>query len=71
MVKALKRARGFIRHEMARELTLRHTPELFFEADTSFDEAGRIDEILRHERVQHDLHHDEREEDGDREDSSS
>lgn len=71
VVKALKRARGFIRHEMARELTLRYTPELFFEADTSFDEAGRIDEILRHERVQHDLQHDEREEGGDEEDSSS
>ena len=60
-MKALKRARGFIRHEMARELTLRYTPELFFEADTSFDEAGRIEEILRHEKVQHDLHSDDEE----------
>lgn len=65
VVKALKRARGFIRHEMARELTLRYTPELFFEADLSFDEAGRIENILRHERVQNDLHREDEDQDQD------
>lgn len=54
-VKALRRAAGFIRHEMARELTLRVTPNLSFEADTSFETAGRIEDILHHPRVRQDL----------------
>ncbi len=58
-VKALKRASGFIRHEMARELSLRYIPNLFFEADTSFETAERIEDILRHEKVRRDLTDDE------------
>lgn len=55
VVKGLKRARAFIRHEVARQVDLRVAPDLFFEADTSFDEASRIDALLRSPQVSRDL----------------
>ncbi|MCL1855988.1 MAG: 30S ribosome-binding factor RbfA, partial [Clostridia bacterium] len=33
MLKALKRAAGFVRHELGRRMIIRHTPEISFEAD--------------------------------------
>ncbi len=44
---ALKRAAPYLRGQVARQLTLRHTPALRFEFDASFDQAGRIDTLLR------------------------
>ena len=55
VVKGLKRARSFIRHEVARQVDLRVVPDLFFEADTSFDEASKIDALLRSPEVRRDL----------------
>lgn len=55
VVKGLKRARAFIRHEVARQVDLRVAPDLFFEADTSFDEASHIDALLRRPDVRRDL----------------
>ncbi|MBR9973364.1 30S ribosome-binding factor RbfA [Magnetospirillum sulfuroxidans] len=55
VVKGLKRARAFLRHEVARQVDLRIAPELFFEADTSFDEASHIDALLRSPEVRRDL----------------
>jgi ribosome-binding factor A len=43
-----------IRHELARELNLRFTPRLSFQPDRSFDEAQKVDRILRSERVRRD-----------------
>lgn len=51
----LKRAKAFLRHEVAREVELRVVPELWFEADTTFDEASRIDRLLRSPEVRRDL----------------
>ena len=46
-VKALNRASGFMRSELAKEVELRVTPSLTFEADTSLDYARRIDNLLQ------------------------
>lgn len=44
---ALKRAAPYLRGQLGRRLTLRHTPALRFEFDASFDQAGRIEALLR------------------------
>jgi ribosome-binding factor A len=45
-LEGLKAAGGFIRHEVAERLQLRHPPELFFELDRSQQYGARIDELL-------------------------
>jgi ribosome-binding factor A len=55
VVDGLQRAAPHLRHQLARAINLRHTPELRFRADTSFDEAARIDALLRSPRVQRDI----------------
>lgn len=55
VIEGLQRAAPYLRHQLARAINLRHTPELRFRADTSFDEAARVDELLRSPRVQRDL----------------
>ena len=54
-VAALNRAAGYLRGLLGREVTLRHTPRLFFTADASFERAQRIDEVLQRPRVRRDL----------------
>src|SRR5436853_5224258 len=41
-MKALRRATGFLRHELATRLVLRYMPELVFKLDTSIEEGARI-----------------------------
>jgi ribosome-binding factor A len=55
VVAALNRHQRFIRGRIAPELDLKFAPELRFFVDRTFDEYGRIDSILRSERVQRDL----------------
>lgn len=59
IVEALNRHRRFIRGRIAPELELKFAPEVKFFVDTTFDEFGRIDALLRSERVQRDLHKDD------------
>lgn len=47
MVRALGQARGAIRRVLAGKIQMKFTPELAFRADESFDEAQRIEELLR------------------------
>ena len=51
----LARSAGYLRREMAKEVRLRHVPELAFAGDTSFDHASRIDELLNRPEVRRDL----------------
>jgi ribosome-binding factor A len=51
----LTRSAGYLRRELAKEVLLRHAPELSFAADTSFEHASRIDELLRRPEVERDL----------------
>jgi ribosome-binding factor A len=59
---ALKRAAPFLRGRIARELDLRYAPELRFALDESFEEADRIESLLRSPKVARDL--DEKDDDG-------
>ena len=54
IVPALQRAAGFMRSRLASALTLRHTPDLTFAHDTSFDQAQRIDALLQRTASDHD-----------------
>lgn len=63
IVEALNRHRKFIRGRIAPELDLKFAPEVKFFVDDTFDEFGRIDALLRSERVQRDLHKDDEESD--------
>lgn len=55
VISALKRAGAFLRGQVAREVRLKYTPGLRFMADESFDEANRIDNLLRRPEVVRDL----------------
>lgn len=46
---AVKRSAGFVRHEVAGRLSLRHTPELVFIYDNSIEHGIRINRILNEE----------------------
>ncbi len=52
---ALNRAAAFLRSQLGREIHLRHTPRLSFQADHSFDEAAKINALLHNPRVQRDV----------------
>lgn len=47
LVEALNRAAPYLQSQLAREVSLKFTPRLSFQADASFDEARRIDALLR------------------------
>ncbi|MFQ5984564.1 MAG: 30S ribosome-binding factor RbfA [Alphaproteobacteria bacterium] len=47
----LKRAAPYLRSRVARAVELKFAPELVFRADTSFDQAGRIEELLKEPAV--------------------
>src|SRR5262245_20501534 len=55
VLEALERNRKYIRGEVARAVNLKFAPEIRFLADATFDEARRIDEILRSPKVAQDL----------------
>jgi ribosome-binding factor A len=65
IVAALNRHHRFIRGRIAPELDLKFAPDVRFFVDTTFDEFGRIDAILRSERVQQDLKNRDDEDDND------
>jgi len=54
VLKALDRNRKILRQEVARRVNLKFAPDLRFLRDESFDEAARIDALLRSERVARD-----------------
>jgi len=55
VIAALNRSAGFLRGRLGRELTIRHTPELRFAFDESFDKADELDRLLRSPPVARDL----------------
>ena len=62
-VAALRRAAPYLRGLVAHGLRLKYAPNLSFQADTSFDEADRIGQLLRSPQVARDLHHEDDDED--------
>lgn len=61
----LKRGAGHLRRLVAQEVKLRVAPQIVFALDRSFDEASRIDALLRREDVARDLGADGTRADGD------
>ena len=47
MMKALKSAAGFIRHELAQKMNIRKIPELRFVYDDTIEKAQKIEELLK------------------------
>ena len=45
-LKALERAKGYIRSGLARRVRLRTIPELFFRIDDTYEKGKRIDELF-------------------------
>jgi ribosome-binding factor A len=56
---ALNRHKRFIRGRIAPELDLKFAPEIRFLVDETFEEFGKIDSLLKSDRVQRDLHPDD------------
>lgn len=65
VIAALERSRKLLRQEVARRVNLKFAPDLRFRRDETFDEAARIDALLRSEKVQRDLEADAAEPDDD------
>lgn len=55
IVAALNRHRKFIRGRVAPQINMKYAPEIRFFVDDTFDEASRIDSLLRSDRVRRDL----------------
>jgi ribosome-binding factor A len=61
---ALERNKKMLRQEVARRVNLKYAPDLRFRRDETFDEAARIDALLRSERVRRDVESGASDEDG-------
>jgi ribosome-binding factor A len=55
IVAALNRHQRFIRGRVAPEIDLKFAPEIRFFIDETFEQFGKIDALLRSDRVQRDL----------------
>lgn len=55
VIKALEKNKKLLRQEVARRVNLKFAPDLRFRRDESFDEAARIDALLKSEKVQRDI----------------
>ena len=68
VIAALERNKRFLRGEVARRVNLKFAPDIRFRVDERFDEAERIEKLLRTPAVQKDLEQDlEQDPDSDRE----
>jgi ribosome-binding factor A len=55
VIAALERNKKFLRGEVARRVNLKFAPDVRFRVDERFDEAERIEKLLRTPAVQRDL----------------
>src|ERR1044072_1206861 len=65
VIEALERNKRFLRGEIAHQVNLKFAPDIRFRADERFDEAERIEKLLRTPAVQRDLKREDGREDGD------
>ncbi|MBM3465168.1 MAG: 30S ribosome-binding factor RbfA [Armatimonadetes bacterium] len=56
-LKGLESARGFVRRELHKEITLRHIPEVSFFLDESLDRGMRVNELLATALREDEAHH--------------
>ena len=57
VIEALDRNKKFVRGEIARRVNLKFAPEIRFRIDERFEEAERIEKLLRTPQVRRDLAH--------------
>lgn len=55
LLAGLKRSKPFLRHALAKSVDLRMVPDLWFEADRSFEQVSRIEAILAKPEVRRDV----------------
>ena len=55
IVAALNRHRKFVRGRVAPQINMKFAPEIRFFVDDTFEEASRIDALLRSDKMQRDL----------------
>ena len=55
IVEALNRHRKFIRGRVAPQINMKFAPDVKFFVDDTFEEAGRIEALLRSDKVKRDL----------------
>jgi ribosome-binding factor A len=55
VIEAFDRNKKYVRGEIARRVNLKFAPEIRFRIDEQFDEAERIEKLLRTPQVQRDL----------------
>ena len=67
---ALRRAASFLRGQVSKSVRLRHTPQLSFQADTSFDYAQKINTLMHRDVIARDLTDDDEEPSKDRTDDT-
>jgi len=61
VIGALNKNKRWLRGALSKRVAMRYMPELHFRIDERFDEAERIDKLLRAPEVARDLKHDRRE----------
>jgi ribosome-binding factor A len=59
VIAAFERNKKFLRGEVARQINRKFSPDLRFRVDDRFEEAARIDKLLRSPEVKRDLNKDE------------
>jgi len=59
VVRGLMRCRKYLRGEIGHKIETKFTPDLKFVGDTLFDEAAKMDALLRSTRVARDVDHDD------------
>ena len=59
IVTALNKHAKFVRGEVGHKINLKYAPEIRFYIDDTFEEADRIENLLRSDRVRRDLREDE------------
>lgn len=55
LVEALRRVSGYLRGQLAREISFKFMPELAFQPDLSFDKAEEVERLLHSPQVARDL----------------
>ena len=58
MMKALKNAAGFVRHELGKRMIIRYAPEILFEEDHNIEYGIHIASILKQVRSEEETHDD-------------
>lgn len=61
-LKAMQRRTGEIRHHVGKALTIKHTPELRFVLDDTYDRMDATRELFKDENIQRDLRKNETDE---------